>query len=709
MDQFFLFKEWVKAGGIRQALSALKQLIETLVKGFFRYIWLGIKELGTRIKRFAGWVKRSIIFFLGHTWTFITKTFPNVLKRTLIGFWNNLHWLGLIAVILFIIMVDIPIPTSDPLVFKVELLIIISFFFCLGVLYPQRDRVLLITKRIQHTVLAGVISAYSMLSGTKINVDQSVFCSRCLRGVATREFQSLMEIKGMLDPPCPFCGCNNWIGSEHVSIPIDKLKRKEEQVIQTTQKLVVKDTLPSKIIISNSDKKALEKGKFPNFPSYQRAQNVGAQTYSELEYIDRLEAPDFETAEKISKGGFAHFETYKKALAVGASSVSELSLVEDLHAPDLATAEEIQKGEFPDYGSYQRAQEFGVKNYSDLQYIDRYGAPDFETAEKIRIGGFSDFETFEKAQSVGASNISELHLIEDYQAPDLVTAKEIQQGQFPDFQSYKQGQDLGVKRFSDLKLIKRFGAPDFDTVTKIRKGGFPNYKSYQQAQKLGARTYSELKFMISTTGTARIDVEPGLQAVVTEEPPEKKHMKSIRNSTEVEIKPVPKIVQEAEISPISTKLITSEEAFRFTEDRKSLKHAIEIIDEIFSDPTSQPKDNQEFVEWNKKKSWFKTQRKRFLSGRISAGMFYTKIKYLKEELLTTFRIPEERFLESEKKLTESEKKIIQTKPLSSEKVLINLDAIQEPKICPQCQYTNESKYTFCMNCGFKLPNSTNAR
>ncbi len=558
VDQFFIFKEWVKAGGIRQSLSALGQLIGTVVRGFFRYIWLGIKELGTRIRRFGGWITRSTRFVLERIWIFLTRTFPNLLTRSLIGLWNNLHWFGLIAVILYLIMIDIPIPNADPLVLKAELMIIIVFFFCLGVLYPQRDRVVIIAKTMRNTVLSGLISAYSMLSGTKIKADQSVFCSRCLRGVERREFVSLMEIKGMIDPPCPFCGFNSWIGSENVSIPIDKLKQMEKHEIPTAQ-TVVKDTPPSEIVVAVCDEKAMKKGRFPDYQSYQRAQNLGVQTYSELEYLDRLGAPDLVTADKIKQSGFSHIETFQKALAVGASNISELRLVEELQVPDLVTAKAIQQGRFPDYQSYRRAQDLGVKDYSDLQYIDGFGAPDTETADKIR------------------------------------------------------------------------------------KSGFPDYKSYQQAQNLGARTYSELQFITKKNGITSTDVETGTQALAMEEPKEVKPSKPIVRRTDIEIQPVSKIVQEAEISPIPGEQIIGEEAFRFTKDRESLKQAIEIFDGIFSDQTLEPKRSQELLFWNKKKSWFSTQRKRFLRGNLSTGMFYDKMKSLNEDLRSTFRIPEERF------------------------------------------------------------------
>ncbi|MFX1507596.1 MAG: hypothetical protein ACFFDC_16040, partial [Promethearchaeota archaeon] len=638
IDQFIIFNEWRKAGGIHQALSALKQLIGTIIKGFFRYLWQGFKELGTRVRRFGGWIVQSTIFVLERIGIFFTKTLPKLIERSLIGLWNNLHWFGLIAVILYLLIIDIPVLNTDPLLLKAELFVIICFFFCLGVLYPQRDRIVVMAKNMSDTVLTGVISAYSMLSGAKIKTDQSVFCSRCLRGIERREFKSLVIIKGMIDPPCPFCGAKSWIGSEKVSIPKEEFIQKDKPILPSVEETPAKDLTAFEM--TPSDKKAIKKGKFPTFQTYQRAKNLGVQTYSELEFIDRLGAPNLETAEKIRKGGFSHLETYQKGQTVGASSVSELYLVEEYQAPDLATTREIEKGKFPDYQSYQRAQELGVENYSDLQYIERFGAPDFETAEKVRIGGFSDFASFEKAQSFGATNVSELRLVEELDAPNFDTAKKIQEGRFPDYQTYKQGQEYKVQNYYDLRVINRLGAPDLDTAKKISDSGFPDYKTFQRAQNIGASTYSEFQFMTKKVETTSTDVEAGIQALVTEEQKESKP--SFAPSTDFEIQPTSKFVQEAEVSLTPDEII-SEDVFWFTEDRESLMQAIEIFESIFSDQTLKPKGKEELSLWNSKKTWLLTQKKRFLRGNISTGMFFDKMKYLEKDLLYSFRVPRERF------------------------------------------------------------------
>ncbi|MFX1515269.1 MAG: hypothetical protein ACFFC6_03105 [Promethearchaeota archaeon] len=568
----------------RAFLSTLWQLVRTTVGGFLRYIWQGLKNFPSRIKTFFSMLIRLILNVLKTSVLVIGQTF----KKSILGIWNNLHWIGLIAVIAFVLITP-GLPDPAPFPIRLEMLIIIGFFFLLGVIYPYRERVAKIITSTRSFVLQKTISAYSMLSGSKLKPTEATFCSRCLRGIENREFESLKEIKRTVNPPCPFCGLNSWVRIEVEPTFADKLTR-EEELLQTTiegsdirvrdvQKTIIAEKpqvveeqeIPTKdldvVMVSIEDEKVIKKGKFPDFLSYQRAQNVGAQTYSELEYIDRVGAPDFETAEKIKEGGFAHFETYKKALSVGASTISELRLVEELNAPDFVTAKKVQRGRFPDY------------------------------------------------------------------------------------------------------------------------------QLYLQAQDIGARTYSELEFMtIKRVEIKSTDVEADMQAVIAEK------------QTELKLsKPGPKFVQETEVSLIPDE-ITKKEVFKLTEDRESLIQAIEIFESIFNDHTLKPKGGQELF-WNNKKTWFSTQTKRFLRGNISTGMFYNKMKSLNKDLRSTFKIPEERFHK-----VESDKKQIQTKPLSSEKVLINPDALKKPlKICPQCQFTNESTYTYCMNCGFELPHKTNTR
>ena len=511
-DQFFIFVEWVKAGGIRQSLSALRQLIRTLMFGIAEYTVRGFRELGTRIKRFLRWIGRFFVTVFRIFLVFLTETFPRTIKRSLIIIWNNLHWIGLIAVIAFVI-ISPDLPTPD--VIKLEILIIIGFFFFLGVIYPYRERITRIATNTSNFVLQKTISAYSMLSGSKLKPAEATFCSRCLRGVENREFESLKEIKGTMNPPCPFCGFNSWVGIEYKPTFIDKHTREEELVktmiegsdvgVRDVQKTITAEILPKVkepktttkdsdvVTVSITDEKAMKKGKFPDYQSYQRAQDLGAQNYSELEYIDRLGAPDLETAEKIKNGRFAHYKTFQKALEVGASNVSELRLVEELKTPDLETAIKIQKSSFPDYPSYKRAHDLGASNYSELKFVDRLQAPDYETATKINRGKFPDYSSYRRAQDLGALNYSELKDLDRFQAPDVETVKKIRKGRFPDFPAFQKAQKVGISSFYEYQLVKELQAPNYETAKKMKQGNFPDYPSYKRAQDLGASNYSELE------------------------------------------------------------------------------------------------------------------------------------------------------------------------------------------------------------------------
>ncbi|MFX1283627.1 MAG: hypothetical protein ACFFB5_08230 [Promethearchaeota archaeon] len=468
--------------------STLWQLIKTTVGGFFRYLGRGLKNLPARVKKFLSMVFGSIVNILETSLIVIGQT----LKKSFYGVWNNLHWIGLIAVIAIIALIDLPIPDVDPVLIKLEILIIIAFFFFLGVIYPYKERIAKITTNTRNFVLQKTISAYSMLSGTKIKHNEAIFCSRCLRGVEKREFESLMEIKGMVDPPCPFCGFNSWVGIEGKPTYVGKLAQEEELAIEVKEpKTPTKDL--DVATVSIIEEKAIKEGKFPDYKSYQRAQDVGVRTFSELEFIERLGAPDRETADKIKKGGFAHYITFQKALGVGASNVLEFHLVDDLHAPDLETAIRVQKSNFPDYPSYTRAQDLGAPNYSELKFIDQLQAPNYEIAQKMKRGKFPDYSSFKRGQDLGALNYSELQDLDRFQAPDIDTVMKIRKGRFPSFLAFQKAQEVGASSFSEYQLVQDLQAPNLEIAQKMKRGKFPDYSSYTRAQDLGASNYSELE------------------------------------------------------------------------------------------------------------------------------------------------------------------------------------------------------------------------
>jgi hypothetical protein len=192
-EQWTIFIEWVKAGGIKQAISAFGAMIGTTIKGIGHYLAEGIKNLPKRVGKFVRLVIRGSKNVLRYALSFFQ------------GVWNNIHWVGLIGLILLLFISDYNFYIN------IELLIIIGFFFSLGILYPNQDRVVNIVNRTSTFVLKQVVSTYSMLTGSKLRATDAVYCSRCLRGIERNEFESLVEIRGTENPPCPFCAYSHWI------------------------------------------------------------------------------------------------------------------------------------------------------------------------------------------------------------------------------------------------------------------------------------------------------------------------------------------------------------------------------------------------------------------------------------------------------------------------------------------------------------------
>ena len=86
-----------------------------------------------------------------------------------------------------------------------------SFFFALGILFSNSEKIVKVVSNTRAVIIKGAISAYSMLSGVKIKKEDSLFCSRCLRGVHKIEFAELQHVEDTETPLCPFCGYENWV------------------------------------------------------------------------------------------------------------------------------------------------------------------------------------------------------------------------------------------------------------------------------------------------------------------------------------------------------------------------------------------------------------------------------------------------------------------------------------------------------------------
>ena len=98
--------------------------------------------------------------------------------------------------------------------------------------------------------------------------------------------------------------------------------------------------------IAKKSQKAISKGNFPDYPTYERATRLGASKFSELQLIDEYTAPDFKTAKQIQKSGFRDFEEFQNATKIGANSSEDYEFVKRLSAPDFKTAKTMEKKNF---------------------------------------------------------------------------------------------------------------------------------------------------------------------------------------------------------------------------------------------------------------------------------------------------------------------------------------------------------------------------
>jgi hypothetical protein len=194
----------------REAIKTFFRAIRTFFSGLFRSILGGISRFPKRLWTFLGMIRHSFVVYVKTTIGQLISAFTRIFK----GFWNYMHWFGLLAILAYL---GLSYLSSDQNIGtfmsyqNIEILIIISFFFALGILFSNSERIVKVVSNTRIAILKGAISAYSMLSGAKIKKEDSLFCSRCLRGVHKIEFAELQHVEDTETPLCPFCGYVNWV------------------------------------------------------------------------------------------------------------------------------------------------------------------------------------------------------------------------------------------------------------------------------------------------------------------------------------------------------------------------------------------------------------------------------------------------------------------------------------------------------------------
>ncbi|MHA2175096.1 MAG: zinc ribbon domain-containing protein [Candidatus Hodarchaeales archaeon] len=185
----------------REAIKTVFRAIGAFIGGLIRSIGSGIAHFPRRFTTFLGMIGRTLVVYGRASIDQLKKAVTGIFKN----FWNYLHWIGLLAILVYLWLTGLSSYQN------IELLIIVSFFFVLGILFSNSEQVMKAVSDTRNIILKGAISAYSMLTGAKIKKEESVFCSRCLRGVHQVEFAELQHVEDTDNPLCPFCGYENWV------------------------------------------------------------------------------------------------------------------------------------------------------------------------------------------------------------------------------------------------------------------------------------------------------------------------------------------------------------------------------------------------------------------------------------------------------------------------------------------------------------------
>ncbi|MFX1251937.1 MAG: hypothetical protein ACFFCZ_10035 [Promethearchaeota archaeon] len=159
-------------------LSGMFYLGFLLLVGTLRGIIFGTINLKTRFIVFMKLSSKTLKIIGHHCRIFLTETLPATLSETREGIWANIHWFGLVAVVLFFIsylnlfnvnewMLIVnywltgTVVTAESLNYVIlEIMLIVGFFFLIGVIHPHISQLEAIIERAQE---------YTWKTGYKMN------------------------------------------------------------------------------------------------------------------------------------------------------------------------------------------------------------------------------------------------------------------------------------------------------------------------------------------------------------------------------------------------------------------------------------------------------------------------------------------------------------------------------------------------------------
>ncbi|MFX0066151.1 MAG: hypothetical protein ACFFC7_28625, partial [Candidatus Hermodarchaeota archaeon] len=201
----------------RNILSGILYLGFLLLVGTLRGIIIGTINLKTRFIVFIKLSFKTLKIIAHHSRIFLTETLPATLNETREGIWANIHWFGLVAVVLFFVsylnlfnvnewMLIVnywltgTVVTAESLNYVIlEIMLIVGFFFLIGVIHPHISQLEAIIERAQE---------YTWKTGYKMNY--------YVQRVVKREKINCMSCGGLIPKRAKIC--------EHCSKEVIKCK-----------------------------------------------------------------------------------------------------------------------------------------------------------------------------------------------------------------------------------------------------------------------------------------------------------------------------------------------------------------------------------------------------------------------------------------------------------------------------------------------------
>jgi hypothetical protein len=202
----FILYHGIRHFTLREALTTILDLLKNLIIGVGVHFFLGVKNFGRRIIITLKWIIKEYRYIAKSFFELVIIIIPQRVYNFSILLIRNYYVIGLLTMILYVVNNQY----LNPLL-KIELFLIFIFFTVFSIFLTSNTFLLKIGDLTRKKTIKQVVSMHSILTGSKLETSNAVFCSQCLRGISISDYTSLIKLEAINIPKCPYCAAINWI------------------------------------------------------------------------------------------------------------------------------------------------------------------------------------------------------------------------------------------------------------------------------------------------------------------------------------------------------------------------------------------------------------------------------------------------------------------------------------------------------------------